>query len=66
MSYLGVFGEQFWKTIFKFEIRAVAFVNNEFLTHIENFGISSLLFKVRGPLFLKVQIRVVCRRNYEA
>ena len=70
MSYLGILGLEFQKSIVIFEISILKFVTSEFLTDTINFGIESAFSKSTGstfskglgnPLFLKVQtwIRVL-------
>ena len=49
MSYLGIFGLEFQKTIVIFEISTLEFVKNECLTHTMIFGIGSAFSK--GPGF---------------
>ena len=47
MSYLGIFGIEFYKTIVTFEIRTLKFVISVFLSHTVNYGIGSAFSK--GP-----------------
>ena len=49
MPYLGIFGLEFWKAIFIFEISTL--VKNESLTHTENFGIGSAFYKAPESAF---------------
>ena len=51
MSYLGIFGLEFQKTIVIFEISTLEFVKNESLTHTKNFGIGSTFSKGLGSAF---------------
>ena len=48
LFYLDIFGLEFEKTIIIFEISALKFIKNEFLTVIMNFGIGSAFPKVPG------------------
>ena len=56
MSYLGIFGLQFQKTMVIFEISTLGFVKNEFLTHRLSFCIGSVYSKNAVSVFLKVRI----------
>ena len=51
ISYLGIFGLEFSKTIVIFEIRTLKFDKNESLTHTVNFGIGSVFSKGSGSAF---------------
>ena len=55
---LGIYGKKLWKTIAIFEISTLKFFKIEFLTHAVNFCIVSTFLKVRGPLFLKIFVRM--------
>ena len=49
--YLAIFGLEFENNIVIFEISALEFVKNEFLTHTVNFGKGSAFSKVSGSTF---------------
>ena len=49
MFYLGIFAQEFWKSVVIFEINTLRFVKIEFLTHTVNFGMGSAFS--RGPGF---------------
>ena len=51
MSYLGISGLEFLKTIVIFEISTFEFVKPESLTHAMNFDIGSALSKDLGSAF---------------
>ena len=51
ISYLGIFGLEFSKTIVIFEVRTLKFDKNESLTHTVNFGIGSVFSKGPGSAF---------------
>ena len=49
---------EFYKTIVIFKISTLKFVINLSLIHTVNFGMGLLFLNVRGPLLLKVRVRV--------
>ena len=51
MSYLGIFGIEFYKTIVIFEISTLKFVISVSLTHTVNYGIGSAFSKGPGSAF---------------
>ena len=58
MPYSGIFGLEFYKTIVIFKRGTLKFVINLSLIHTVNFGMGLLFLNVRGPLLLKVRVRV--------
>ena len=61
MSYLGIFGLEFWKRILLFQISTLKFVKNAFSTHTINVSIGSTFSNRQGQLFLKVPVLVQAR-----
>ena len=60
MSYLGIFGLQFQKTMVIFEISTLGFVKNEFLTHRLSFCIGSVYSKNEGADPASARLYKVC------
>ena len=67
MPYLGIFRQEFQKTIVIFEISTLEVVNNESLTYTMNFDIRSAFSKVPESGFLEslgpASLRKVCPCN---
>ena len=61
MSYLGIFGPEFWKTSVILEISTLEFVENESLTHTANFDIGSAFSERPSPV--PIPLYKACRNK---